>query len=261
MGCCFLLQRIYPTQVSNPNLLHLLCSQMNSLLLAPPGKPNPIVKSSEKSKFHSFSQSFSECVSRPCCTPGTVLNRAANKTVPLRHPALVELALTLCLSSSLSFLPIGRFLCSWKEIYIYIFFLSFFFSFCQINSLCKRTLRFKFQSMLRLFTASQPGCVSFVNNSQAPGSLLTGPGSPLFCRVPNSQRSLGGYSFCPPYLQGCVLSARLFLTSHTVKRCRDQSENLESRSCLLSNSNNVEFHFSGTTVFFSIRRIPWGRKP
>ena len=134
-----------------------------------------------------------------------------------------------------------------RNIYIYIF---FFFSFCQINSLCKRTLRFKFQSMLRLFTASQPGCVSFVNNSQAPGSLLTGPGSPLFCRVPNSQRSLGGYSFCPPYLQGCVLSARLFLISHTVKRCRDQSENLESRSCLLSNSNNVEFHFSGTTVFF-----------
>ena len=170
----------------------------------------------------SFSQSFSECVSRPCCTPGTVLNRAANKTVPLRHPALVELALTLCLSSSLSFLPIGRFLCSWKEIYIYIY----------------------------IYTASQPGCVSFVNNSQAPGSLLTGPGSPLFCRVPNSQRSLGGYSFCPPYLQGCVLSTRLFLTSHTVKRCRDQSENLESRSCLLSNSNNVEFHFSGTTVFF-----------
>ena len=101
-----------------------------------------------------------------------------------------------------------------------------------------------------IYTASQPGCVSFVNNSQAPGSLLTGPGSPLFCRVPNSQRSLGGYSFCPPYLQGCVLSTRLFLTSHTVKRCRDQSENLESRSCLLSNSNNVEFHFSGTTVFF-----------
>ena len=132
------------------------------------------------------------------------------------------------------------------NVYIYIYIYIFFF--CHINSLCKRTLPFKFQSMLGLSTASQPGCLSFVN-SQALGSLLTGPGSPLFCRVPNSQRSLGGHSFRLPYLQGCVLSARLFLTSHTVKRCHNHSENLESRSCVLSNSNNVASQFSGTTVF------------
>lgn len=44
---------------------------------------NPIVKASEKSRFHSFIHSFSECVFRPYCTPATVLNRAVNKTVPL----------------------------------------------------------------------------------------------------------------------------------------------------------------------------------
>ena len=33
MGCCFLLQRIFLTQGSNPNLLHLLCWQANSLPL------------------------------------------------------------------------------------------------------------------------------------------------------------------------------------------------------------------------------------
>ena len=40
-GYCFLLQGIFPTQGSNPSLLHLLHWQADSLLLAPPGKPYP----------------------------------------------------------------------------------------------------------------------------------------------------------------------------------------------------------------------------
>ena len=41
-GWHFLLQEIFPTQVSNPSLLHLLHWQADSLLLAPPGKPHRI---------------------------------------------------------------------------------------------------------------------------------------------------------------------------------------------------------------------------
>ena len=37
MGCYFLLQRIFPTQGSNPCLLNLLHWQANSIPLAPPG--------------------------------------------------------------------------------------------------------------------------------------------------------------------------------------------------------------------------------
>ena len=40
LGCCFLLQWIFPTQGSNPHLLYLLHWQVDSLPLAPPGKPN-----------------------------------------------------------------------------------------------------------------------------------------------------------------------------------------------------------------------------
>ena len=39
VGCHFLLQRIFPTQGSNPHLLGLLHWQAGSLPLAPPGKP------------------------------------------------------------------------------------------------------------------------------------------------------------------------------------------------------------------------------
>ena len=39
VGCHFLLQRICPTQGSDPRLLHLLHWQMDSLPLGPPGKP------------------------------------------------------------------------------------------------------------------------------------------------------------------------------------------------------------------------------
>ena len=39
VGYHFLLQRIFPTQGSNPCLLHLLHWQLDSLPLAPPGKP------------------------------------------------------------------------------------------------------------------------------------------------------------------------------------------------------------------------------
>ena len=38
MGCHFLLQRIFPTQGSNPRLLYLLYWQVDSLPLAPLGK-------------------------------------------------------------------------------------------------------------------------------------------------------------------------------------------------------------------------------
>ena len=38
VGCHALLQRIFPTKGSNPCLLHLLHWQVDSLLLAPPGK-------------------------------------------------------------------------------------------------------------------------------------------------------------------------------------------------------------------------------
>ena len=39
VSCHFLLQGIFPTQVLNPHLLHLLHWQVDSLALAPPGKP------------------------------------------------------------------------------------------------------------------------------------------------------------------------------------------------------------------------------
>ena len=42
MGCHALLQRIFPTQGSNPSLLSLLHWQAGSLPLAPPGKPRII---------------------------------------------------------------------------------------------------------------------------------------------------------------------------------------------------------------------------
>ena len=38
--CHFLLQGIFPTQQSNPHLQHLLCWQVDSLLLVPPRKPH-----------------------------------------------------------------------------------------------------------------------------------------------------------------------------------------------------------------------------
>ena len=42
MGCRALLQEIFPTQGSNPHLLHLLHWQMGTLPLGPPGKPTNI---------------------------------------------------------------------------------------------------------------------------------------------------------------------------------------------------------------------------
>ena len=39
VGCCFFFQGIFPTQVSNPYLLHLLHLHAGSYLSAPPGKP------------------------------------------------------------------------------------------------------------------------------------------------------------------------------------------------------------------------------
>ena len=45
MGCHSLLQGIFPTQGSNPGLLHLLHWQADSFSLATPGKPQHIVGS------------------------------------------------------------------------------------------------------------------------------------------------------------------------------------------------------------------------
>ena len=39
IGCHFLLQGIFPTQELNPSLLSLLLWEVDSLLLAPQGKP------------------------------------------------------------------------------------------------------------------------------------------------------------------------------------------------------------------------------
>ena len=47
IGCHALLQRIFPTQGSNPYLLCLLCWQKGSLPLAPRGKPETILTSSK----------------------------------------------------------------------------------------------------------------------------------------------------------------------------------------------------------------------
>ena len=43
VGCCFLLQGIFPTQGSNPHLLHLLHWQVSYLPLVPSGKPKQTV--------------------------------------------------------------------------------------------------------------------------------------------------------------------------------------------------------------------------
>ena len=44
IGCHAILQGIFPTQGSNPDLLCLLCWQKGSLPLAPPGKPENILE-------------------------------------------------------------------------------------------------------------------------------------------------------------------------------------------------------------------------
>ena len=49
MGCHALQQGIFPTQRSNPHLLHLLHWQAGSLPLAPPGKPKDLPAAAAKS--------------------------------------------------------------------------------------------------------------------------------------------------------------------------------------------------------------------
>ena len=49
-GCHFLLQGIFPTQESNPRLLHRLHWQVDSLPLAPPGKPQGLLQKKKKFK-------------------------------------------------------------------------------------------------------------------------------------------------------------------------------------------------------------------
>ena len=44
VGCHFLLQGIFPTQGSNPSLLHLLPWQADSLPLSHPSSPYPILE-------------------------------------------------------------------------------------------------------------------------------------------------------------------------------------------------------------------------
>ena len=48
MSCHFLLQRIFPTQGSNPGLLHLLHRQADSLPLSRQGSPGTHMKSNKK---------------------------------------------------------------------------------------------------------------------------------------------------------------------------------------------------------------------
>ena len=55
-GVDFLLQEIFPTQGSNPHLLHLLHWQVDSLILAPPGKNFSII-CNILTFFHSFHSS------------------------------------------------------------------------------------------------------------------------------------------------------------------------------------------------------------
>ena len=56
VGCHFLLQRIFPIQGSNPNLLHLLHWRVGSLPLVPPGKPVMLIRFPPSPfLFHSYS--------------------------------------------------------------------------------------------------------------------------------------------------------------------------------------------------------------
>ena len=55
VGCHALLQGIFPTQGSNPGLLHLLHWQVGSLPLVPPGKP---IGCLVKFKFHKNNKIF-----------------------------------------------------------------------------------------------------------------------------------------------------------------------------------------------------------
>ena len=52
MGCHFLLWVIFPTQGSNPSLLHLLHWQANSLPLLPPGNLTKAEKVGKKTPTH-----------------------------------------------------------------------------------------------------------------------------------------------------------------------------------------------------------------
>ena len=54
VGCHFLLQGIFPTQGSNPCLLHLLNWQVDSLPLGPPGKPPECHEIPPKRYFMSY---------------------------------------------------------------------------------------------------------------------------------------------------------------------------------------------------------------
>ena len=58
VGCHFLLQRIFPTQGSNPCLLRLLHWQAGSLPLVPPGKPRPISECESHSVVANSLQSY-----------------------------------------------------------------------------------------------------------------------------------------------------------------------------------------------------------
>ena len=53
VGCCFLLQGIFPTQGSNLPLLPFLYWQAGYLPLVPPGKPTPLATIAQKSSFFS----------------------------------------------------------------------------------------------------------------------------------------------------------------------------------------------------------------
>ena len=60
VGCCALLQGIFPTQGSNAHLLYLLHWQAGFLLLAPPGKPL------ERHATYQLGANQPNLVSKPC---------------------------------------------------------------------------------------------------------------------------------------------------------------------------------------------------
>ena len=73
VGCHFLLRGIFPTQGSNPCLLHLLHWQMDSLPSAPPGKPTWLLTSSIQAQISQVC--FFHFLMRLPCQVELILNK------------------------------------------------------------------------------------------------------------------------------------------------------------------------------------------
>ena len=95
MGCCFLLQGIFPTQGSNPSLLCLLHWHTGSLPLAPPGKPHSqqSVPFSHSVVSNSLQPHRLQHIRLPCpspipgaCSNSCLLSRWCHPTIPFSVP-------------------------------------------------------------------------------------------------------------------------------------------------------------------------------